>query len=318
MSLISVIVPVYKAEKYLDECIQSVLSQTHSDLELILVDDGSPDKSGEICDRYAQNDERVKVFHQQNAGVCAARNKGLDMVTGDYVIFMDSDDYFPNNRAIEVLYNDIVEYSADIAVGRMLSDRDNTKLNGSVEIWKDNQSIIEALEDNPVLYGCVSKLFKTSYIKEIRFVDGRKAHEDGYFVFLALIKYPTVTVRNECTYIYRYNPDSASNAVFSDKFFDVLYFEELRRKTIIEKFPELTEKAYNKLVKAHMTMLHLFCTTKDKKYNADIKKSIRMVKEYGRYFVPALPGEKIFFLIVRCGGYPLFRILYQIKYRKVL
>ena len=318
MSLISVIVPVYKAEKYLDECIESVLNQTYPDIELILVDDGSPDKSGEICDRYAQNDERVKVVHQQNGGVCVARNKGLSIATGEYVMFVDSDDYLSNNMAVEELYNDAIQNNADIAIGRMLSDGDSTKLDNTIEIWKGNQSLLKALEDNPALYGCVCKLFRRDLIKDIYFLEGRKAHEDGYFVFLALIKFPTVTVRNCCTYVYRYNPNSASHAVFSDKYFDVLYFEELRRKTIIEKFPELTEKAYNKLVKAHMTMLHLFCTTKDKKYDADIKKSIRMVKAYGRYFVPALPGEKKFFLIVKCGGYPLFRWLYQIKYRKVL
>lgn len=316
MSLISVIVPVYKAEKYLDECIQSVLNQTYSDIELILVDDGSPDKSGEICDRYAENDDRIKVYHQQNGGVCAARNTGLDAATGEYIFFMDADDYLPDNQTLEVLHSDAVNNDADMAIGRVFSDSDGRKneLDNYVEIWAGNQGLINALEDNPILYGCCSKLFKAELVKDERFVVGRKAHEDGYFVFLALIKLPKISVRNRCTYVYRYNPDSASHAVFSDKYFDVLYFEELGRKKVVEIFPELEEKTYNKLVKAHLTMLHLFCTTKDKKYNNDIKKSVCMVRKFGKYFIPVLPGEKKFYLIVKCGGYPLFRLLYLIKY----
>ena len=93
MSKISVIVPVYKAEKFLSNCIKSILNQTYHDLEVILVDDGSPDSSGQICEEYAKKDNRIKVIHQKNAGVAAARNVGLDLATGDYITFVDSDDY---------------------------------------------------------------------------------------------------------------------------------------------------------------------------------------------------------------------------------
>lgn len=318
MSLISVIVPVYNAEKFLSECIDSILSQTHSNLEIILVNDGSSDTSGEICDEYAKRDSRIKVIHQQNGGVCVARNKGLDIAEGEFVFFMDSDDYFPDSETLEVLYRDAVSNNADMAVGRMRAGHDKGVLNDSVEIWTGKQGLIKGLEDTPALYGCCSKLFKTELIKDIRFVEGRKAHEDGYFEFLALIKLPRITVRNRFTYVYRNNPASASHASFSDKYFDILYFEELKRKIVSERFPELIDKAYNKLVKAHITMLHLFCSTKDKKYDKDIRKSIQVVRKYGKYFIPVLPGEKKFFLIVKYGGYPLFRRLYWIKYRKAM
>ena len=311
---ISVIIPAYNVEKYIIECLQSLNNQTHKDLEIIVVDDGSIDNTFNIVKNYSKDLDNVLLVHQENGGVCVARNKGLDLATGQYVMFVDADDFIPSD-AIETLYNDIIKNDADMAVGRMFSDSEDITASGSLEVWQDKQGLINGLEDNPVLYGCWSKLYKKSLIQDIRFVEGKKVHEDGYFVFLALIKLPTITVRDKCTYIYRYNPDSASHAPFSDKYFDVLYFEEKKRNIIKEKFPELINKAYNKLVKAHLTMLHLFCKTKDKKYNNDIKKSIKTVRKYSKYFIPAIKGEKKFFLIVKLGGYWLFRRLYWIKYK---
>ena len=93
MPLLSVIVPVYKVEAYLDECVESILNQTYTDLELILVDDGSPDRSGEMCDAWAERDSRVRVIHKPNGGVCSARNAGLDAARGEYAAFVDSDDW---------------------------------------------------------------------------------------------------------------------------------------------------------------------------------------------------------------------------------
>lgn len=315
--LLSVIVPVYKSERFINECIESVLSQTFSDWELVLIDDGSPDNSGAICDEYAMKDNRIKVFHQKNGGVCAARNKGLDNATGEYILFLDSDDYMPKD-AVETLYNDAIMNNADIAIGRMLYDTEQSRTDNSLEIWSGKEALIKEMEDHPALYGCCTKLFKREIIKDVRFIEGRRVHEDSFFLFLAMIKLPIITVRNKCTYIYRNNPDSASQEAFSDKYFDVLYFFNEKKRIIDERFPELSEKFMNKLVKAHMTMLQLFCRTKDKRYNKDVKHSIKMVRKYSKYFVPAVTGEKKFFLIVKYGGYPFFRRLYWIKYRKVM
>ena len=317
MPKVSVIIPVYKAEKFIDECIGSVLNQTFSDFEIILIDDGSPDNSGAICDEYVLKDNRIKAFHQKNGGVCVARNAGLDRATGDYVLFLDSDDYMPKD-AIETLYNDAIENDAGIVVGRMFSDTEEIKADNSLEIWSGSEAMVKGMEDHPALYGCCTKLFKRDLIEDVRFVEGRKVHEDGFFLFLAMIKLPVIAIRNKCTYIYRCNPNSASHEAFSEKYFDVLYFCERKHQIIKENFPELSEKFNNKIVKAHITMLHLFCKTKDKKYNKDVKNSIKMVRKYSKYFVAAVPGEKKFFLIVKYGGYPLFRRLYWIKYRKAM
>ena len=312
---VSIIIPAYNVGKYIQECLNSLLSQTYQNLEIVVIDDGSIDETYEIVKAYSNKFARLILVHQENGGVCAARNKGLDLASGEYIMFLDADDYLLP-ETIEIFYNDLINANADLSVGRMFSDRENRVTTGNLEIWQGKESLINFLEDHPALYGCCNRLYRRSLIKDIRFVEGKKVHEDGFFNFSALIKLPTITVRDQCTYIYRTNLESASHAPFSEKYFDVLYFEELERKIIEEKYPELLDKAYNGLVKAHITMLHLFCKTKDKQYKKDIKSSIRMVREYGKYFIPAIPGEKKFFLIVKYGGYWLFRRLYWIKYRK--
>lgn len=114
MDKISVIVPVYKTEQYLNRCVQSITDQTYKNLEIILVDDGSPDNCPEMCDQWAKKDERIKVIHKRNGGISSARNAGLDSATGDYIMFADSDDWMEPDMA-EFLYRLIVKYDADIS-----------------------------------------------------------------------------------------------------------------------------------------------------------------------------------------------------------
>ena len=126
--MISVIVPVYNTEKYLDRCIQSILAQTYTDFELLLIDDGSTDLSGEICDKYAEQDSRVKVFHKENGGVSSARNLGLDKANGDWVTFVDADDW------VTTLYlNNLSDNtnSADFVVS-IVGENDNISYQGSI------------------------------------------------------------------------------------------------------------------------------------------------------------------------------------------
>ncbi|EHQ91861.1 glycosyltransferase family 2 protein [Desulfosporosinus youngiae] len=113
---VSVIVPIYNVEKYLPECLDSIVNQTLKNMEIILVDDGTPDKCGIICDEYAERDSRIIVIHQPNSGVSAARNKGLVKARGDYVIFFDSDDIVPK-EACEALYKEAIQTSADVVLG---------------------------------------------------------------------------------------------------------------------------------------------------------------------------------------------------------
>ncbi|MBE6681319.1 MAG: glycosyltransferase family 2 protein [Ruminococcaceae bacterium] len=315
MSLISVIVPVYKAERYLDECIQSVLSQTHSDFELILVDDGSPDKSGEICDRYAKEDLRIKVIHTENGGVCRARNTGLDASGGEYYMFLDSDDMI-SKYALEVLFKDITENNADVAIGTVDSVDFPTELpEGNPDfVWTETQALEKSIEDNSYTYSSCAKLYKRETFKDVRFEEGRKIHEDSYYVFCCFLKKPVVTARDYYIYRYRNNLDSASHASFSDKYFDILYFAQQKKSIIDSDFPKLSQKANNILVKASLAMLHALCNTKNKEHNKCVKECIKTVIKYRKDFIPAYIGDSKWFRIVRFHMYGLFRILYRIKY----
>lgn len=315
MSKISVIVPVFNAENYLDECIQSVLSQTYSDFELVLVDDGSPDRSGEICDIYASQDERIRAIHTENRGVCCARNTGIDASSGEYYMFLDSDDTI-SKYALEVLLKDITENDADVAIGTVENMDFPAELPGGKPnfVWTGTQALEKSIEDNPYTYSSCAKLYKKESFKDVRFEEGRRIHEDSFFVFCCFMKKPVVTAREYQVYRYRYNPDSASNASFSDKYFDILYFADKKMKMVHKVFPELDGKAENIAVKASLAMLHMLCNTKDKKHNKCVKDCIRTVIKNRKSFIPTYRGDKKWFMIVRYHMYGLFRILYRIKY----
>ena len=112
---ISVIVPVYKVEKYLNKCVDSIVNQTFTDIEIILVDDGSPDNSGKMCDDWSQKDRRIRVIHKENGGLSDARNRGIQESSGEYIIFIDSDDFI-EPKMLEVLYNLATDHDADVAI----------------------------------------------------------------------------------------------------------------------------------------------------------------------------------------------------------
>ncbi|MBQ4573418.1 MAG: glycosyltransferase family 2 protein [Clostridia bacterium] len=315
---ISVIVPVYNAEKYLRECIESILNQTFRDLELILVDDGSPDNCCKICDEYAEKDNRVIVFHQENRGVSAARNLGIDNAQGEYITFVDSDDYIMP-YALELLYHDSIFSNADISCvsGRKKCSNTIEALEKSkYVIWRGSDSVKKSLLDNGALYSSCRKLYKKEFLGDTRFEEGKKIHEDSFFVFCCCLKKPVFVLRNAYIYHYRNNPDSASHAPFSDKFLDILYFANQKQELINKYFPELQAEANNMVVKANLSMLNLFCRTNDKKYKKDIKQCIKTVKKLKKYFVPVIPIDKKMFLIVVNNLYGFFRIYYKLKYKR--
>ena len=134
--LISIIIPVYRVEKYLEECLNSVINQTYANLEIILIDDGSPDRCGQICDEYAKKDERIEVIHQENQGVSNARNHGIEMAKGKYITFIDSDDYLEQDY-IKYLYDEITKFNADISIcGTIDIDEKNNILKRSKKFEK--------------------------------------------------------------------------------------------------------------------------------------------------------------------------------------
>ena len=185
--LISVIVPIYQVEAYLEECIDSILNQTYRQLEIILIDDGSPDRCGEICDRYARQDHRIKVIHQPNAGLSAARNAGMDNATGEYISFIDSDDYIAP-QYYEKMLEGFKQYpDAPIIACLFYQDKDGqiTRLSPN---WHTIQPVFHSsltfCEDcllGKMTVAVWNKLFRAELMKDIRFRVGR-IFEDSLFM----------------------------------------------------------------------------------------------------------------------------------------
>ena len=209
--LISIIIPIYNVEQYLRRCVDSVLQQTYTNLEIILVDDGSPDNCGRICDEYAQADSRVRVIHKTNGGLSSARNAGLDIMTGEYLMFVDSDDYLSLD-CVEYLFEIIKRFSAQISIGNYTETRSNQYE------FKQGQECLELISgreccerqygENSVQYiSSCFKLYARAIFAELRFPEGL-LHEDEGTTYKALYSCDKVAVSQRVVYAYYYNPKS--------------------------------------------------------------------------------------------------------------
>lgn len=213
---ISVIIPVYNVEKYLRECVDSVLTQTYTNLEIILIDDGSTDCSGEICDEYAGMDCRIRVIHQKNGGLSAARNTGLDVCTGQYISFVDSDDVV-GAHFLETLYSALKAEHAQIAAcnfqryldgqdyGAEVPEKSRTCLSQKEAIWKLVRYDAETeLGFMPVAW---NKLYECSLFREVRYPVG-KIHEDEFVIVPLLMQIQKMVKCEGTFYFYRQRSDS--------------------------------------------------------------------------------------------------------------
>lgn len=205
--LISVIVPVYKAEQYLDRCVQSIVDQTYKNLEIILVDDGSPDNCPAMCDAWAEKDSRVRVIHKENGGVASARNVGLDNAVGQYISFVDSDDWI-DSTMIAILAENIEHCGADIS-GCWYSE-DNA--DGSVKpvdlkvqrpLYQTKEPLKDFFCDDLFYYLLIwSKLYKSTLIAEVRFDETLNTCEDVMFMYSVLQRDPVVVLDAHTLYHY--------------------------------------------------------------------------------------------------------------------
>lgn len=210
---ISVIVPVYKAEAYLHRCVDSILAQTFQDFEVLLIDDGSPDRSGEICDEYARKDRRVRVFHKENGGVSSARNVGLDNTVGEYICFVDPDDWLDGNcfehciRLAERHHLDILQFSY-----KMISSIDGNVL--SVRDYECNPINWETFVKADHFMVCVGGQFIRSTIVRrwyLRFDENLHLAEDQLFMMKTMSKSGKIAQTKCVYYNYYQNPNSATH-----------------------------------------------------------------------------------------------------------
>ena len=243
MDLISVIVPVYKVEKYLDRCVQSIVDQTYRNLEIILVDDGSPDNCGAMCDAWAEKDNRIKVIHKENGGLSDARNAGMAAATGEYIAFVDSDDWL-HLEYISLLYRAAKMHEV------FLSACDYRITSGEIETDSANEPVFERHTAEQALemltsnraYRAVAwnKLYHRSLLEGEKYPVGRY-HEDEFFTYRIIDKTPRLAYVDAPLYFYFQRPGSIMQSV-SVKHLDALdaYLERL--ELFRKKYPKLYRK----------------------------------------------------------------------------
>ena len=288
--LISIVVPVYKVEKYLNNCIKSILMQTYENLEVILVDDGSPDSCPQICDALAKQDNRIRVIHKKNGGLSDARNAGLEISRGKYITFVDSDD-FVSNDMIEILYNMCINLQADFAMCQKADCGEDDTID-SVEYdvseikyktFENAEKMSAYLVTNEVETTAWKKLYRSSLIKQFRFPKG-KIHEDAFTTYLIVDKAEKIAVTNKIGYYYRNNPQSIMNSGFS---INRLHSIEAKREQLsfIEvKYPTLFKYAAAEVVYACNYCLKEMALRDyyDKSIETDIQ---TLFREYVRYYI---------------------------------
>ena len=251
---ISVIIPIYKVEKYLDKCVESVVNQTYKNLEIILVDDGSPDNCPKMCDEWAKKDNRIKVIHKPNGGLSDARNAGLDNMTGKYVTFLDSDDYL-DSAFCKTLYDLIKKYNADFAAAflKWFSDDPNEPMPS--DVYLNAEYVEKYVEEDlvpsylfkkeiPNFVSSGSKLYKKEIFNDIRF-DYGKLHEDAFILPKILLNTKSFVYTNKLLYNYYQRSTSIMHTRKDKSYQDVHEANLFRVDFVLKHFPKYTQEAIN-------------------------------------------------------------------------
>lgn len=252
--MISVIIPIYNVAQYLSQCMDSVLTQSYQDLEIILVDDGSTDECPKLCDEYEAKDSRVRVIHKKNGGLSDARNEGMKMATGEWIYFVDSDDWVTHD-AIEKLYQFAVENNCDVVQGGLyyayqdhLLYRKASKKEQKRTVLERNDAMRELIVNDRVKNFAWGKLYKTDLIRDSFFPVG-KYFEDSFWQHLVLDRVERYGIIDEPLYFYRQRGDSISGQP-SNRLTDLLEGNKTRLDFIREKYPDLLnlmQKKYSEL-----------------------------------------------------------------------
>jgi glycosyltransferase involved in cell wall biosynthesis len=274
----SIVIPVYNVEKYIKQCVESVLLQTYKEYEMILVNDGSKDLCGIICDNYAQKDERIRVIHKKNGGLSSARNAGLDIATGEYILFLDSDDYWDDPMMLQKIYESICETKCDIYIFGMKKFFQSTGKyeDREIKIEKGGKVFsidsIQPLMENNLLIACAcDKVVSRELIEEnhIRFRLGQMSEDIEWNVKLLLYG-QSIGVIYQSFYVYRQENESSITANIKRK-----NMEDILE--IIERYAETDDIAIRHYIANQYV---LWMTTSNRIKNKEIKDLLLIARKY--------------------------------------
>lgn len=255
--LISVIVPIYKVEAYLDECVRSIVGQTYPHLEIILVDDGSPDGCGALCDEWAKRDDRIKVVHKPNGGLSDARNAGLEIASGDYIAFVDSDDWI-EPEMYEKMLAALKAEEADLCACRIVScypDRRAEWGCPEYRVTDPEQTLAMLYADTAYPVSAWNKLYRRELWVTLRFPVG-KICEDAFTTYLLVHKAKRIVQLPEAFYNYRIRPESIMTSRFSIKRMDEEEVWRVNYEFMKEHYPRIYPAAFDFYLEKVNVLIH--------------------------------------------------------------
>ena len=296
--LISVVIPIYNVQEFLPKCIDSVINQTYDNLEIILVDDGSPDDSGYICDKYKAKDSRIKVIHKKNGGLSDARNVGIENSNGKYICFVDSDDII-HKDFIKCQYENIVKTRSDISVCLFeqffeeSSIKETEVENVETQEFDNNQLILKIFEKNNIHYICAcTKLYKKSLFEDLRFDVGR-LHEDEFIVYKIFSRCKNAVFVKAPLYFYRARQGSITRtSTFKEKNLDAFYSVESCYNFFVGT--DYEQLALNRLINS---IAYIYCGAKRRVTEKHIFKFLlEQYKKYYKINKSKLLKQRLFYL----------------------
>lgn len=314
--LITIVVPIYKVQDYLEKCIHSILKQTYKNLEIILVDDGSPDNCGNICDEYAKKDNRIKVIHKENGGLSDARNVGIEIATGKYITFVDSDDYITDDY-IAYLYDLIKKYNVKLSICEVKT------------VWKNADSIKNRELQSKVLdakttfeyllfhkgieIAAYGKLYLTELWQEYRFPKGQ-AYEDTATIYKLIEKAEKVAYGNKQCYYYVARVGSISKQIgFNKNEEDYIRNTEKMLCYIRETYPEIAVAVDRYELYANFRILRMLIHTKPKmkEMEKQVITNIKKKQTIVFWYKDTPKRDKIAIMLLNMG-LPIFRFSWDL------
>lgn len=276
--IISVIVPVYNVEAYLERCIRSIQAQTLREIEILLIDDGSTDRSGSMCDDYAAQDSRIRVIHKKNGGLSDARNAGIDAASARYIGFIDSDDYIAEDM-YEMLYNDLRAEDADVAVCGICNCYSNEiryAADTTSRLVVDAQEIIRMiLDSSKISVNAVNKLYKKSLFDSMRFPVGKQS-EDAFLMVRLLSRIQRGVVNVAPKYYYVHREGSITTHSYRPADHHAIEAYEQNYQFVKERYPALQKEAEFRRFWAYFYVL-------DKALYSDTAEAIAVQKQISRF-----------------------------------
>ena len=313
MLLVTVIIPVYKTRDYLEKCVESVINQTYKNLEILLVDDGSPDESGELCDKLKLSDSRIVVIHQENQGLSGARNTALNVMTGDVVTFVDSDDTI-DPHMIEYMLSDMDKYNADIVECQfyeVFGDRVRTyDYLKETKVYNSEQALlIDLSSKGGSITGC-GKLYRKKIFKEHRFEVGRIG-EDAFAIIGSLRQADKIVIDTRQMYYYYHRNNSITTLGFNKKTLDEIKGAKINLDIVKKEFPGALPGALFRYDWSYLWVLDRMLLDDKWRENKDLKMVLSHIRKNAFRIIkcPYFTRDRKIGTVMICLSPALYRIL---------